>query len=56
MKVVWPAGQATVRDVYDALRQRREVAYTTVQTMNERLSDVVAQPRFQTLLLGLFGL
>ncbi len=27
-----------------------------VQTMNERLSDVVAQPRFQTLLLGLFGL
>jgi putative ABC transport system permease protein len=27
-----------------------------VQTMNERLSDVVAQPRFQTLLLTLFGL
>jgi putative ABC transport system permease protein len=27
-----------------------------VQTMNERLSDVVAQPRFQTLLLSLFGL
>jgi putative ABC transport system permease protein len=27
-----------------------------VQTMNELLSDVVAQPRFQTLLLGLFGL
>ncbi|HZF41700.1 MAG TPA: ABC transporter permease [Blastocatellia bacterium] len=27
-----------------------------VQTMNERLSDVVAEPRFQTLLLGLFGL
>jgi putative ABC transport system permease protein len=26
-----------------------------VQTMNERLADVVAQPRFQTLLLGLFG-
>jgi putative ABC transport system permease protein len=26
-----------------------------VQTMNERISDVVAQPRFQTLLLGLFG-
>jgi ABC-type antimicrobial peptide transport system permease subunit len=24
--------------------------------MNERLSDVVAEPRFQTLLLGLFGL
>lgn len=26
-----------------------------VQTMNERLADVVAEPRFQTLLLGLFG-
>jgi putative ABC transport system permease protein len=27
-----------------------------VQTMNERLADVVAEPRFQTLLLALFGL
>jgi putative ABC transport system permease protein len=27
-----------------------------VQTMNARLADVVAEPRFQTLLLGLFGL
>jgi len=27
-----------------------------VQTMNERLSEVVAEPRFQTFLLGLFGL
>jgi predicted permease len=27
-----------------------------VQTMNERLSDVVAEPRFQTLLIGLFGI
>jgi putative ABC transport system permease protein len=27
-----------------------------VQTMNDRLSDVVAEPRFQALLLGLFGL
>ena len=33
MKVIWPLGQATVRDVYDALRERRTVAYTTVQTM-----------------------
>lgn len=33
MKVVWPLGQATVRDVHDQLRQHREVAYTTVQTM-----------------------
>lgn len=33
MKVVWPAGQATVREVYDQLRRRRDIAYTTVQTM-----------------------
>jgi BlaI family transcriptional regulator, penicillinase repressor len=33
MKVIWPRGRATVRDVYDALRERRTVAYTTVQTM-----------------------
>jgi predicted transcriptional regulator len=33
MKIVWPLGGATVRDVYDALRQRRTIAYTTVQTM-----------------------
>jgi len=33
MKVVWPLGKATVRDVYEALRTRRDIAYTTVQTM-----------------------
>ena len=33
MKVIWPRGQATVRQVYDALRDRRPIAYTTVQTM-----------------------
>jgi predicted transcriptional regulator len=33
MKLIWPRGQATVRDVYDALRDQRTVAYTTVQTM-----------------------
>lgn len=33
MKVVWSRGEATVRDVYEALRARRRVAYTTVLTM-----------------------
>src|SRR5687767_14052566 len=33
MKIVWPLGRATVRDVYETLRDRRTVAYTTVQTM-----------------------
>jgi len=33
MKVIWPREQATVREVYDALRERRSIAYTSVQTM-----------------------
>jgi predicted transcriptional regulator len=33
MKVIWPRGQATIREVHDQLRERRPVAYTTVQTM-----------------------
>ena len=33
MKVVWQLESATVRDVYEALRQRRKIAYTTVMTM-----------------------
>jgi predicted transcriptional regulator len=32
MKIVWRRGDATVRDVYETLRQRRPVAYTTVMT------------------------
>jgi len=33
MKVVWKLGQATVREVYETLLERRKVAYTTVLTM-----------------------
>src|SRR6188472_696714 len=33
MRVVWDRGRVTVRDVYEALRTRRQVAYTTVMTM-----------------------
>jgi BlaI family transcriptional regulator, penicillinase repressor len=32
MKVVWRLGDATVRDVYEALREQRPIAYTTVMT------------------------
>lgn len=32
MKVVWERGRVTVRDVYEVLRARRQVAYTTVMT------------------------
>ena len=33
MKVVWQREHATVRDVYEALLEKRKVAYTTVMTM-----------------------
>ena len=39
MKVVWRLEKATVRDVYEALRERRAVAYTTVMTMMKILED-----------------
>lgn len=33
MKLVWQRDAATVRDVYEALLERRKIAYTTVMTM-----------------------
>ncbi|HBL27007.1 MAG TPA: CopY family transcriptional regulator [Acidobacteria bacterium] len=33
MKVVWERKTATVREVYEELRERKAVAYTTVMTM-----------------------
>jgi BlaI family penicillinase repressor len=39
MKIIWPLGRATVRDVYDALRPKRTIAYTTVQTMMNILEE-----------------
>ena len=33
MKLVWLLDTATVRDIYEALLQRRKIAYTTVMTM-----------------------
>jgi predicted transcriptional regulator len=33
MKVVWAKKDATVREVYETLRERRAIAYTTVMTM-----------------------
>lgn len=37
MKVVWRLKDVSVRDVYEAERQRRPVAYTTVMTMMNTL-------------------
>ncbi len=39
MKIVWRLGQSTVRDVYEALRARRQIAYTTVMTMMKILEE-----------------
>ena len=39
MKVIWQRGTATVRDVYETLRQERPIAYTTVMTMMNILED-----------------
>lgn len=39
MKVIWRLDKATVRDVYEALRLKREIAYTTVMTMMRILED-----------------
>ncbi len=39
MKIVWDRQTATVRDVYEALLERRKVAYTTVMTMMKILEQ-----------------
>ena len=39
MKVVWTRDTATVRDVYEAMREKRSIAYTTVMTMMRILEE-----------------
>jgi len=39
MKVVWARDKATVRDVYEAMREKRPIAYTTVMTMMRILDE-----------------
>ena len=39
MKIVWERESSTVRDVYEALLERRKVAYTTVMTMMKILEQ-----------------
>jgi predicted transcriptional regulator len=39
MKVIWGRDKATVRDVYEAIRDKRPIAYTTVMTMMRILED-----------------
>lgn len=39
MEEVWARGACTVRDVYEGLRLRKRIAYTTVMTVMSRLAD-----------------
>lgn len=39
MQIVWDLQSCTVREVYEALRGRRQVAYTTVMTMMNILEE-----------------
>ena len=39
MQVIWELKACTVRQVYEVLRDRRQVAYTTVMTMMKILED-----------------
>ena len=39
MKVIWTRETTTVRDVYESLRARRPIAYTTVMTMMKILEE-----------------
>ena len=39
MNIVWDLGDATVRDVHEALNSRRTIAYTTVMTTMGRLAE-----------------
>jgi BlaI family penicillinase repressor len=39
MQVIWGLKACTVREVYETLRERRQVAYTTVMTMMKILEE-----------------
>ncbi len=47
LALVWEKKQASVRDIYEALRKRRRIAYTTVMTIMNNLvkKGLLAQDR-----------
>lgn len=45
MKVIWRRGTATVREVYEDVRETRAVAYTTIMTM---MNILVAKGHLRT--------
>ena len=45
MEILWTLGEASVRDVQEAIQERRRPAYTTVQTIFARLEEKKAVRR-----------
>ena len=45
MEVLWKLGESSVRDVQDAIQERKRPAYTTVQTIFARLEEKKAVRR-----------
>jgi len=47
LAIVWESPRTTVRDVYETLRERRPIAYTTVMTVMNNLvkKDLLTQDR-----------
>ncbi|HOT23575.1 MAG TPA: BlaI/MecI/CopY family transcriptional regulator [Thermoleophilia bacterium] len=47
LRIVWDHGEVTVRDVYEELRERRRIAYTTVMSALRNLAakDLLEQDR-----------
>jgi BlaI family transcriptional regulator, penicillinase repressor len=45
MEILWKLGEASVREVQDAIQERRRPAYTTVQTILSRLEEKKAVRR-----------
>jgi predicted transcriptional regulator len=39
MEIVWARGEATVRDVHEAITRKRSLAYTTIMTVMSRLAE-----------------
>jgi predicted transcriptional regulator len=48
MKIVWQRDSSTVRDVYEALLEKRKIAYTTVMTMMKVLEQKKCLKKTQT--------
>ena len=48
MNTLWPAGQATVREIRDLLAPRRPRAYTTIMTIMDRLARKGVVERVKT--------